>query len=83
SNKLPVLSIAFVTGELIEPAGLPVLKVYRTEDSYVLGEGTELVISILNESLSHLGKNDHTVLFLAVDIVPVTSKTRRTRGGAE
>ncbi len=44
SNKLPVLSIAFVTGELIEPAGLPVLKVYRTEDSYVLGEGTELVI---------------------------------------
>ena len=83
SNKLPVLSIAFVTGELIEPAGLPILKVYRRGNSLYLGEGQELVISALIESLEYLGTSNHTVLFLAVDIVSVASKTRRTKGGAE
>ncbi len=77
SEKKPVLGIAFVISEPIEAQGLQVLKVYRRGNSLYLGEGQELVISALIESLSHLEASNHTVLFLAVDIVPTTSKRRR------
>ncbi|MDJ0536605.1 MAG: hypothetical protein QNJ70_29640 [Xenococcaceae cyanobacterium MO_207.B15] len=67
SEKKPVLGIAFVISEPIEAQGLQVLKVYRRGNSLYLGEGQELVISALIESLSHLEASNHTVLFLAVD----------------
>ena len=81
SERKPVLGIAFVLSEPIQAEGLQVLKVYRRPNGYALGEGIELVISALNETLSHLGTNDHTLLFLAVDIVPTTSKRKRRRRG--
>ena len=64
----PVLSIAFVTGEDIESKGLPVLKVYRGSNKYVILDGDETITSALIESLEHLDRRDHTVLFLAVEI---------------
>ena len=47
SRELPVLSIAFVTGEEIEPRGLPKLKVYEKGEDYILAEGQQEITSAL------------------------------------
>ncbi len=80
SNNLPVLSIAFVTGEEIQRAGLPTLKVYVCEDDYTLVEGQEIIQSALIKSLSHIGESNYTVVFLAVEVVNV--RVRKTGGAA-
>ena len=81
SRQLPVLSIAFVTGEKIEPRGLPKLKVYKQGENYIFAEGDREIESALIKSLKHLRESDHTLLFLAVEIVPVpeTGGKRRRR----
>ncbi len=78
SRQLPVLSIAFVTGEKIEPRGLPKLKVYEKGENYILVEGYQEIESALIKSIKHLRESDHTLVFLAVEIVPETER-RRTR----
>ena len=60
SERKPVLGIAFVISEPIQAEGLPILEVYRTDDGYVLGQGTELVVSALKKSISNLGTSNHT-----------------------
>ncbi len=80
SERKPLLGIAFVISEPIQAEGLPILEVYRTDDGYVLGQGTELVVSALKKSISNLGTSNHTVLFLAID---VRTAQERTSGGAE
>ena len=80
SNNLPVLSIAFVTGEEIQRAGLPTLKVYVCEDDYTLVDEEEAIKSALIESLRHSSESNHTVLFLAVEIISVEERARK--GGA-
>ena len=80
SNNLPVLSIAFVTGEEIEKAGLPTLKVYESRNSYILVDEEEAIKSALIESLRHSSESNHTVLFLAVEIISVEERARK--GGA-
>ena len=81
SRQLPVLSIAFVTGEEIEPRGLPKLKVYKQGENYIFAEGDQEIESALIKSLKHLRESDHTLVFLAVEIVPVpeTGGKRRRR----
>ncbi len=81
SRYLPVLSIAFVTGEEIEPRGLPKLKVYKQGENYILAEGYQEIESALLESIKHLRESDYTLVFLAVEIVPepVTHGRRRRR----
>ena len=81
SKKNRVLSIAFVTGEDIEPKGLPVLKIYKGKNQYILLEGEEAITSALIESLEHLEQPDHTLLFLVVDIV--SKRPRRQEKGGE
>ena len=76
-KKSRVLSIAFVTGEDIEPKGLPILKIYKGNNQYMILEGDETITSALVQSLEHLDRRDHTVLFLAIEI---TSQSK-TKGG--
>ncbi len=59
SERKPVLGIAFVISEPIEAEGLQVHLVYRRGNGYAIGEGVELVISALNETLSHVGTSNH------------------------
>ncbi|WP_144876091.1 hypothetical protein [Hyella patelloides] len=81
-NNLPVLSIALVTGEDIEPAGLKVLRVCVTEeDNYLILSGIEEIERAIIESLKHLEELNSTVLFLAVERVPANQRRRR-RGAA-
>ncbi len=77
SKKSHVLSIAFVTGEDIEPKGLPVLKIYKGNNQYMILEGDETITSALVQSLEHLDRRDHTVLFLAIEI----TSPSKTKGG--
>ena len=79
SRYLPVLSIAFVTGEEIEPRGLPKLKVYKQGENYIFAEGDQEIESALIKSLKHLRESDHTLVFLAVEIVPVPKTGGRRR----
>ncbi len=79
SRQLPVLSIAFVTGENIEPRGLPKLKVYEQGENYILAEGYQEIESALIKSIKHLRESDHTLVFLAVEIVPETERRRSRR----
>ncbi len=76
-----VISIAIVTGEDIEPAGLPVLKVYRSGNTYILDEGKKQIENAVIESIKQLGGRSTTLLFLRVEILPITS--RESRGGAD
>ena len=77
SRHLPVLSIAFVTGEEIEPRGLPKLKVYEKGEDYILAEGQQEITSALLKSIKHLREMDHTLVFLAVEVTPDPSTERR------
>ena len=79
SRQLPVLSIAFVTGEKIEPRGLTKLKVYKQGENYILAEGYQEIELALTKSIKHLRESDHTLVFLAVEIVPETEGRRRRR----
>ena len=79
SKALPVLSIAFVTGEEIEPRGLPKLKVYEHGEDYIFAEGYQEIESALSKSIKHLEKSEHTLVFLAVEIVPEPKTERRRR----
>ena len=73
-NNDDVISIAIVTGEDIEPAGLPVLKVYRRGSKYVLGEGKEQIENAVIESIKQRGGQSTTLLFLRVEISPMSSR---------
>ena len=42
SSELPVLMVAFVTGENVSSVGLPILRFYVHGDYYLLWEGEEL-----------------------------------------
>ncbi len=80
SKNLPVLSIAFVTGEEIEREGLPTLKVYESRNGYIVLNGEEAIKSALIKSLNHLGESNYTVVFLAVEVVNVSSmKSKKGR----
>ena len=79
SRELPVLSIAFVTGEEIEPKGLPKLKVYEHGEDYLFAEGYQEIISALSKSIKHLRESEHTLVFLAVEIIPEPKTARRRR----
>ena len=84
NSSLPVLSIALVTGEGIEPAGLPVLTACVTkEGDYFIISGRKEIEKALNESLKHLEEPNSTVLFLAVKVIPANRRPRRReiRGG--
>ena len=78
SRELPVLSIAFVTGEEIEPRGLPKLKVYEKGEDYILAEGQQEITSALLKSIKHLRELDHTLVFLAVEVAPEPSTSIST-----
>ncbi|VEP16502.1 hypothetical protein H1P_4590004 [Hyella patelloides LEGE 07179] len=85
AESLPVLSFVLVTGEGIEPAGLPVLRVYKSESNqYIILEGENEIENALNESFQHLEEAHSTVRFFAVDVIPTGQRTRSRsvrRGG--
>ncbi len=47
ASELPVLMVAFVTGEKVSPLGLPILRFYVNGDYYLLWEGEELLKAAL------------------------------------
>ena len=77
SDKSPVLSLVFVTGEdqEIEASDLPVLRVYRKGDFWMIIEGEEAIKLALIESLKYLDEASHTLLSMRVEIV--TSRNAR------
>ncbi len=81
SNQLPVLVIALVTGEEINPEGLPRLRFYHHEGQYILAEGKELIEAALKESVKRGKQPSVTSVSLAVEVISVegTERRRRTR----
>ncbi len=72
SNKSSILSIVFVTGEDIETidtSDLPVLKVYRKGEFWMIVDGEEAIKFALLESLKYLDEVSHTLLSIRVEIV--------------
>ena len=79
SNQLPVLVIALVTGEDINPEGLPRLRFYHHEGQYILAEGKELIEAALKESVKRGKQPSVTSVSLAVEVISVPSTERRRK----
>ena len=77
SKKPSVIAIAIVTGEDIEPTGLPVLTVKRIGERYFLQSGKHHLEKAVEEAIEHLDKSDRTLVFLAVDVQPMERRQRR------
>ncbi len=79
SNQLPVLVIALVTGEEINPEGLPRLRFYHHEGQYILAEGKELIEAALKESVKRGKQPSVTSVSLAVEVISVEGTERRRK----
>ncbi len=81
SSELPVLMVAFVTGENVSPVGVPILRFYVHGDYYLLWEGEELLKAALIESVKQGNNASIISLSFAVEVLPMSEKPIRRRKG--
>lgn len=77
SNNKTILGIGLAKDSSIETSQLPVLMVYATDDGdYLLLEQETLNLALI-QIIKNLEREDNSVAFMAVKILPIAQRVRR------